>query len=88
MAATFSVPARRRRSCPPPRIERLEVDAVADDERADALGPAELVRGQRHASTPSAREIDRDAARGLHGVGMHQQSVLARERRQSPRPAA
>ena len=47
MPATFCVPLRRSRSCPPPISSGSNADAVASDQHADALRPAELVRGQR-----------------------------------------
>ncbi len=45
-AGTFSVPARRLRSCRPPVTNGSEPHAAPHPQRAGALGPAELVRRQ------------------------------------------
>ena len=48
MPATFSVPARRPCSCPPPRSSGSKpCNALGQHQRADALGAADLVRRQR-----------------------------------------
>ena len=46
MPGRFSVPARRPRSCPPPRSSGVELGAADHDERADPRRAAELVRRQ------------------------------------------
>ena len=61
--ATFDVPDRSPASWPPPSINGSIAVAVAHDERADALGTAELVRRDRD-------EVDagRGAATSSHGT--------------------
>ena len=80
--ATFSVPARRLRSCLPPvrsgcsRVPRLTQSAPAP------LGPPNLC-------AESDEQIDAERAHGhrnladrLHGVGVHERAVLVRDRRE------
>ena len=66
MPATFCVPLRRSRSWPPPSMQRRELDALAHDEHADALRPAELVGADRDevgaARTPRRRRATRTPA--------------------------
>ncbi len=83
MAGTFSVPARRRRSWPPPVMQRRQIDAVAHDRarrrpsgrRACAPTSVSVVDAERR------RNRSADAAGGLHGIGVQRQ-----RRARVPRP--
>lgn len=77
MAATFSFRARRRRSCPPPRMKGSKSTGSRDDERADALGSADLVRGDREAVTGNEAKSIAKRLRGLHRIRMNHQTMLA-----------
>ena len=69
MAATFSVPARWPRSCPPPFDQRLgDMNIAAANERARALRTAKLVRRDAHEVRAERVDIAIDAAGALHGV--------------------
>ena len=70
MPATFSVPARRRRSWPPPLIRGSTGHAFAEHESADALGSADLVRRKRHHVGAERGEIERQPAGDLNRIGM------------------
>ena len=70
MPATFSVPARRRRSWPPPLIRGSTGHAFAEHESADALGSADLVRRKRHHVGAKRAEIERQPAGDLNRIGM------------------
>ena len=75
--ATFSVPARSPRSWPPPRISG-SADAVPRraDQRADALGAADLVRRERQKIGAECADIDSDPAWRLDRVDMQQAAGL------------
>ena len=77
MAAAFSVPARLPRSCPPPRISgSAKVNALlAPDQRAGALGTADLVRAERHQVGAECIDVERHATRRLHGIDMQHAAV-------------
>ena len=64
IAATFSVPARRPLSCPPPRRSRVgHVDrSGVEDDGAHSLRAADLVRREGMTSTPSAARLDRQSS--------------------------
>ena len=85
--ATFSVPARRLRSCLPPvivgciRVPRLIHSAPAP------FGPLNLCAESDSRSTPSARTSTGILPDRLHRVGVHQRAVLVRDRARAPRPA-
>ena len=61
MPATFSVPARRPRSCPPPAMSGASGRSRRRDQRAHALRPADLVRRERHQIGAERAHIDRHA---------------------------
>ena len=70
MPATFCVPLRRPRSCPPPDQKRLERRAGFQIEHADALGPPTLCAENDAASTPRRRPKRRSCrAPGPHPYG-------------------
>ena len=75
MPATFSVPARRLRSCLPPVSGGMQPDAPADPQRADALRAVELVRRDREQVHAERLDVDRDLARRLHRVGVEQRAA-------------
>ena len=54
-----------------------DVRPVADVQRADALGPLELVRPERHEVRAERLDVEVDVRRGLDGVDV-QQEALAR----------
>ena len=81
MPATFSVPARAPRSWPPPLICGIERQAIAADQRTDALRAADLVRRQRHQIGAERLEITGDAARPLHRVDMQEAAGRMHDRR-------
>ena len=51
--------------------------AVANDQRADALGTAELVGGERQVVDAERGEIDGHAAGRLHRIGVHGEPCAA-----------
>ena len=61
--------------------------ALVNHQRADAFRPADLVGGQRQIIHAERAQIDRDAAGGLHGVGVDEE-CLAPWPRLPPRPPA
>ncbi len=63
MAGTFSVPARRFRSCLPPVRIGCMPRAALDPQRAGALRPVELVRRQRQQIDAERADVDRNLAR-------------------------
>ncbi len=63
-AAMFSVPARRRFSCPPPKICARKRRCRVHDQRAHALRPAQLVRRDDHVIGLAQRHL----AGGLHRI--------------------
>ena len=62
--------------------ERHQPHAAADPQRADALGPAELVRRDRQQVDAERGDVDRNLAGGLHGVGVEQRAAGAGQRGQ------
>ncbi len=73
MPATFSVPARRPSSCPPPTQQRLQpLDVLGQHQRADALGAADLVRRKRHQIGLHRSDIKRYFPKRLDRVDMQQ----------------
>ena len=78
MPATFSVPARRLRSCLPPVSSGMQSHAAPDPQRADALRSVELVRRDRQQVHAERLDVDRDLAGGLHGVGVKQRAARSR----------
>ena len=73
MAATFSVPARKPLSCPPPRISRSAISnrsEAEDRRRPTPFGPPILWAERVSASTPKLGDVDRHLARppGPHRV--------------------
>ena len=87
MPGTFSVPARRLRSCLPPVMDRGDAGAALDPQRAGSLRPVELVRGQRQQIDAERVDVHRDLADRLHGVGMEQRPALVRDARRARRSA-
>ena len=75
MPATFSVPARATHLLAAAKKQRSERDAIADDQRSDALGPAHLVRGQGQHIGAQRGKIDRDTAGRLHRVAVKQRAM-------------
>ena len=67
--ATSWVPLRRSRSCPPPYWRRLEPHSAGHGQRADADGPADLVRAERHQVGAGGDLGQVEVRRGLDGVG-------------------
>ena len=78
MPATFSVPARLRRSWPPPRIKAGRL-VRAHDESADARRAAQLVRRERDEIGVEAGAVDLSAR--LHGIGKHGEAMRPCRRR-------
>ena len=72
MPGTFSVPARRWRSCGPPWKSGASSTPFADEERAGALRGVHLVAGdgEQVDVLEFAGEIERKLGGGLHGVGV------------------
>ena len=67
--ATFSVPARRPSSWPPPRMRWLEAEqALCQHQRAGPLGTADLVRGKRYQIGIQYLDIDRNFSKRLDRV--------------------
>ena len=88
MPATFSVPARRLRSCRPP-VDRAA--AAARPRRIhsapDALRAVELVRRDRQQVDAERLDVDRDLAGGLHRVGVEQRAAARARARRARRSA-
>ena len=76
MPATFSVPARRWRSCDAAVEHGGEANVAADEEGADALGGVDLVAGEGEEVDVFERalgaEVEREPAYGLDGVGVEE----------------
>ena len=72
MPATFSVPARRCRSCAPPCIWGSSAVPRPHEQRPDALRPVDLVRGQAQEVDAQRIDVERQVAGGLHRIGMEQ----------------
>ena len=88
MAATFSVPPRKPRSCPPPRTSALGSEIAPNGgERARALGTAELVARQE--KQVGARRVEGaiDAAITLNRVANQQHRRRHEPAPPLPRPA-
>ena len=65
-----------------------EVNAlVALDQRAGALRAADLVRAERQQVGAERRDVERDAARRLHGIDMQQAAVAMHDLGRLARPA-
>ena len=67
---------------------RREVDAVADDERADAERAVEFVGGEAHRRGAERAEVDGEFADDLGGVGVERDAALRCRWRRSRRRAA
>ena len=80
MAGTFSVPARRLRSCLPPVI----VDSRRVPRRIHSaptpFGPYSLCPERLSRSTSSAVDVDGHLADGLHRIGVHDDAAGVRQR--------
>ena len=72
MPATFSVPARLRRSWPPPLMSGSTDSAVAEHESADPFGSADLVGGEAQHIGAERGHIEPDPSCRLDGVGVEQ----------------
>ena len=70
MPATFSVPARRRRSWLPPFIRGSTVAPSPEHESADALGTADLVGGEAQEIGAERRDVELDPPGRLDRVGV------------------
>ena len=70
MPATFSVPARRRRSWPPPLIRGSTDGTLTEHQSADALWPPDLVRRKRHHVGAKRGEYQRQPASHLNRIAM------------------
>ena len=66
--------------------QRVDGDALADDEHADALRPAELVGAQRQQVDVRPELAEVEPARRLHGIGV-QQARSAQRARTTPATA-
>ena len=77
MPGTFSVPARRWRSCGPPWKSGASSHALADEEGAGALRSVHLVAGdgEQVDVLELAGEIEREFCGGLDGVGVKEGAV-------------
>ena len=75
MPATFSVPARRLRSCLPPLKNGRQPDAALHPQRPDAFRAVELVRRHRQQIDAELPDVHRYLARALHGIGVKQRPV-------------
>ncbi len=82
MPATFSVPARKPRSWPPPRISGSArwMSSLRAHQRADALRAADLVRRQRQKIGAERRDIAGDPPGRLHGIDMEQAAARMHDR--------
>ncbi len=82
MAATFSVPARRFRSClPPVRIAVTRVPRLIQSAPAP-FGPLNLCAESDSRSAPSARTSTGILRDRLHGVGVEERAARVRDPRQ------
>ena len=73
MPATFSVPARRPSSCPPPRSSGSSpCTLLGQNQRADALGAADLVRRKRDQIGLHRSEIKRYFSQRLDRIDVQQ----------------
>ena len=72
--ATFSVPDAASALLAAAVQHRLERDAAAHDERADALRRADLVAGERERVDAELVERERQPAGRLHGVGVDERA--------------
>ena len=71
------------------RDDRLQLDALVDDQRAHAFRAVDLVRRDAHRVHVERAEIDFDLAQRLHGVGVHPRAApLAPARRPPRRPGS
>ena len=87
MPATFSVPARRLRSCLPPVIGGCSRTPRRIQSAPDALRSVELVRRERQQIDAERLDVDRDLAGRLHGVGVEQRAARLGDARQLARRA-
>ena len=77
---TFSVPARRFRSCLPPLRNGDRRTPRFDPQRADALRTVELVRRDGEQIDAERAHVHRNLARALHGVGVEQRPARVGDR--------
>ena len=82
MPGTFSVPPRRPPSWPVPRKSGSKGATPAHDQRAGALGAAELVPRDDQVVGVQLAGVHRDLARRLHRVAQDQHAARARAPRQ------
>ena len=80
MPATFSVPARRPRSCLPPVIGGCSRTPRRIQSAPDALRAVELVRRERQQIDAERLHVDGNLAGGLHGVGVKQRAARLGDR--------
>ena len=77
--ATFSVPARRLRSCFPPVNCATRRSPRRIHNRAGALRPVKLVRRERQQVDAEAGHVDGNLAHRLHGIGVKKCAFFVRE---------
>ena len=63
-------------------MQRRQLQALADEQAADALGAVELVGAEGEEIDRHPADVHRHLADGLHGVGMEEHAVLAADLRQ------
>ena len=80
MPATFSVPARRLRSCRPPVMKGTSRTPRRIQRAPVALRAVELVRGQRQQIDAERPHIQRHLPGGLHRIGVHEGATRVRGR--------
>ena len=62
-------------------MQRTQIEALADVQRADALGSVNLVRAHRIEIAAARADVHRNLARRLHAVRMHRYARRARDGR-------
>ena len=75
MPARFSVPARRPRSCPPPRSSGTISIPAARTSAPTPCGPPSLCADRRHEIGAERSRIERNLARRLHRVAMKERAL-------------
>ncbi len=81
IAATSRVPERDVALLPAAVQQRGALGVAAQHEHPGAHRPAELVPGHGQRVDPAGRDVDRDLANGLHGVGVQRDADGVRGRR-------
>src|SRR6267142_6127250 len=61
-------------------LHGLQLGALADPEARHALGPVDLVAGERQQVDAAGVDVELDLAEGLHGIDVERDAALARQR--------